>query len=321
MATTSRRLRKCRPVQPEFFVVGAPRSGTTLLRTVLNGHPDVCVPAETNFLPRLLQLRPMWWRRGRLDEALFARLACANGRLALHGIHREDVEGALRRQSVDSPPEAIHRMYELLGGGAVRIGDKSPSYALAIPRFDQFFGSQTRYLHIVRHPLAVTASLMGQPWAPRSADLAASIWHRYVTAVDLLRDDPRCLTLRLEDLVAHPADEVARVAEHLQLEPHPAMLDFTDRAHESQEGNFYPESHAGLSGPLRATRPWRSQLSAADQGRAWGIAGALAERYGYVEQSVRARRAPGLRTRMAAFRVGQQWRRARTVANLVSPRG
>jgi hypothetical protein len=45
------------------LLIGAcPRSGTTLLRSLLNNHPDLAVPAETDFLI------PVWTRRGRLGD-------------------------------------------------------------------------------------------------------------------------------------------------------------------------------------------------------------------------------------------------------------
>ena len=47
-------------VQP-FFLVGVPRSGTTLLRLMLNMHSRLSIPPESHFIPQLArQLRPGW---------------------------------------------------------------------------------------------------------------------------------------------------------------------------------------------------------------------------------------------------------------------
>src|SRR5919204_234741 len=43
---------------PAPFVIGVPRSGTTLLRLMLDAHPDLAVPPETHFLPKLIRLVP-----------------------------------------------------------------------------------------------------------------------------------------------------------------------------------------------------------------------------------------------------------------------
>ena len=54
----ARRRRRCRvverPHQPVPFIVGSPRSGTTLLRLMLDSHPRLAIPPETGFLPRAL---------------------------------------------------------------------------------------------------------------------------------------------------------------------------------------------------------------------------------------------------------------------------
>ena len=45
-----------------MFIGGCPRSGTTLLRTLLDNHPALAMPHETDFL------RPLWWRRTRWGD-------------------------------------------------------------------------------------------------------------------------------------------------------------------------------------------------------------------------------------------------------------
>src|SRR2546430_13399132 len=40
---------------PAPFVVGVPRSGTTLLRLMLDAHPELAIPPETHFLPKLIK--------------------------------------------------------------------------------------------------------------------------------------------------------------------------------------------------------------------------------------------------------------------------
>src|SRR5689334_2691863 len=43
---------------PMPIIVGVPRSGTTLLRMMIDSHPDVAIPPETGFLPALVDLNP-----------------------------------------------------------------------------------------------------------------------------------------------------------------------------------------------------------------------------------------------------------------------
>ncbi len=58
---------------PLIFIGGVPRSGTTLMRAMLDAHPDVRCGEETRVIPRILAMKQMWSRSGRekmrLDEA------------------------------------------------------------------------------------------------------------------------------------------------------------------------------------------------------------------------------------------------------------
>ncbi|MEJ2210636.1 MAG: sulfotransferase, partial [Anaerolineae bacterium] len=56
--------------QRPIFIVGVHRSGTTLLRFMLNSHPRLYIPPESDFIPRFFQRRP----QGPLDEARVAWL-------------------------------------------------------------------------------------------------------------------------------------------------------------------------------------------------------------------------------------------------------
>lgn len=58
---------------PLIFIGGVPRSGTTLMRAMLDAHPDVRCGQETRVIPRILQLRSHWLKSEkeslRLEEA------------------------------------------------------------------------------------------------------------------------------------------------------------------------------------------------------------------------------------------------------------
>ncbi|KAL0594320.1 Protein-tyrosine sulfotransferase 1 [Plecturocebus cupreus] len=58
---------------PLIFIGGVPQSGTTLMRAMLDAHPDICCGEETRVIPRILAMKQVWSRSSkekiRLDQA------------------------------------------------------------------------------------------------------------------------------------------------------------------------------------------------------------------------------------------------------------
>jgi hypothetical protein len=315
------------PYFPSFFLVGTGRSGTTLLRAMLTGHPAVEIPGETGFLPRLLRLRGMWWSERGLRPAIFLRLAFANGRLARSGLDAETVARLLAEdRPYDSYQEAITRLYASFASSETRmVGDKTPGYIGHLPLLTSAF-PDARVVQVVRHPLDVVASLRRQPWGPDGVRAAALTWRLdQERARDSgLAEGGRMQMVRLEDLVARPEEELQRVARHLGLDAHPSMLRFQAHAERIKMQNVHPDSHAGLSQPLRSTSRWEQELTHADAAAAWRVVEPLARNLGYHGPvDVPASRAgidlAKARVQLAGFHAGRSWRRVRTVRRTLWP--
>lgn len=309
------------PLHPEFFIVGTGRSGTTLARAILTGHPDVEVHGETWFLPLLLRLRPVWWGASGLRQEAFLRLAFANGRLQRAGLHRADVERVLLDRIIDTPQGAISALYEAYGGprGATVVGDKTPGYVDHARTLGEHF-PQAKFIEMVRHPLDVVCSLMDQPWGPNDPAAAAIWWDRSQRAIARSgMSADRLLIVRLEDLIDQPDDVVGSMAAHLGLDVHPDMVNFTARAGQIADQNIHPSGHVGLRGPLRRTRSWTDQLTPRQASDAWAIVAGSADALGYEGPDMPVvparRRAAG--SRLAMFRLSRSWRRLRSVRRVL----
>jgi len=311
-----------RRARPDFFIVGVARSGTTLARAILTGHPDVQVPAETGFLPKLVRARPSWWGKKGVRSELFVRLAFANGRLAAAGLEPRHLLLALAQRPPTRPVEAISVIYELAthNENAEHIGDKTPGYERHVQLLWDAF-PHARFIHLVRHPLDVVASLRHQPWGPSDPLAAGMLWLRSIRACTSATVPAESMLLvRLEDLVSNPVRTVDRMSHHLGVTPHPQMLRFPQRAEAIRQQNLHPAGHDGLSRPLRTTRAWEQELSDRDAARAWSLVASAARPLGYdgPEGASKVAESDAV-VRLARFQTAQSWRRGRTLMRLLHP--
>ncbi|WP_166805040.1 sulfotransferase family protein [Nitrosococcus wardiae] len=124
----------CRP----GFLIGVYRSGTTLLRFILDSHPNIAVPPETNFLTTLSEFWDVEWNRKGLQGV---------------GVDEEILRQRLRRFAGSMLDDYTRAK------GKRRWFDKTPSYIDSLNFIDAVFGVDTQYIMLYRHGLDVAASL------------------------------------------------------------------------------------------------------------------------------------------------------------------
>lgn len=199
---------------PPIFVIGSPRSGTTLLRLILDSHPRISCGEETHFLRDL--------------EAIVGR----NWDLvATYGLDREWWLSRIRDLYADFQAEVLGR------SGKARWAEKDPTYTLHLAFIEELFPDAV-YVHLVRDGHDVVASFRDR-WGYRSAARAARTeWARYVRAARALQrrlPDERFLELRYEELVADPETQGQRMFAFLGEDWDASVLDFDPAEHRATE--------------------------------------------------------------------------------------
>ena len=172
---------------PLFFVIGAPRSGNTLLRALLCQHPRIVMPPESYFLPKVCKLFAEY---GHLPwQTLVARLLDA---VLLPEVVRtwQFDEEALRREILGIPEPnqtlvsfiaAIYRRYALQHKPEADVwGDKTPNNTLNLPWLHAAFPN-ARFVHIIRDGRDAVASALQSDIMP-SVEVAMGVWQRCVRA-------------------------------------------------------------------------------------------------------------------------------------------
>jgi Sulfotransferase family len=219
--------------QPPFavpFICGATRSGTTLLRLMLDSHPELAIPGESHFIVPMIKAT---WRRARSADEL-ADLIVASERWG--DFHLDEAEVRARLRAVDplNCADAVREFFRLYAErhGKERWGDKTPGYVRSM-RLIQKVLPEARFIHIIRDGRDVALSLVPRSWGPSTIEEAADNWRRRIEVAR--RQQPHLrhyLEVHYEDLVTDTEAVVRQVAAFCELDFDPTMLRYHERAAE-----------------------------------------------------------------------------------------
>jgi hypothetical protein len=279
-----------------IIVLGVSRSGTTLLRSMLDRHPDVAIPTESYFIPQLHDRHGDRPDRARIIEDL-GRLV----RVQEWGVTSDDLDSRLGPAPTFA--EVIDAVYRIWSErqGASRYGDKTPLYMQHLDLLDRVFPT-ARYVHIVRDARAAGLSFVGMKrkarfnWSrPRRVEDFACQWRMEIAdarALGARVGESRYIELRYEDLVEDAEAHLRRICDVLDLQFDPVMLDHTQRVTAGTR-----DDHQLLGAPPTANvRDWRAQMTDRQVARVEAICGDVLTSSGY--ELVAG--APGAGTRLRA---------------------
>lgn len=199
----------------KFFIVGCPRSGTTMVQQALNRHSAIVVPPETKFFfsffghSRERQLRHI----KRLDEDLKINLPVPAARV------RSAADG--RRFYETMARQYVRRVKKR---GAVYFGEKTPEHTGHLSRIRQMF-PRAKILVLVRDGRDVALSLSKVPWMSSDLYVNFLVWLYYHRAVQAARAHAGSdlYFARYEDIVADPERELGGILQFLGLPYEPAV--------------------------------------------------------------------------------------------------
>jgi hypothetical protein len=270
------------------FVVGCPRSGTTLLTLMLSSHSRLAIPPETRFLLPVFRRRKSFGdlaekpNRRRLARAVVRRKGTKFRHLGLdtERVKKEVVEGA---PTLGTALAAPYRLYAADRGKA-RWGDKRPGYFRNVGVIRALF-PDAQVVHLVRDPRDCVGSLKRMSWWKHGTVGAVATW---VHAVDQARAARRRLPagsfheLRYEDLVADPRGELQRLCAFLGEDFEESMLAHQDEAArlpKRQRGRWHQETQNEVGTQRVGT--YVGVLTPAEIALVERVAGSRMRRFGY----------------------------------------
>lgn len=272
------------------FIVGCGRSGTTLLRMMLNTHPDLVIPQESHFVYQLARRRASGSWSGDLEDPREWEHFLSFLREHRYWAHWK-LSFAELRERLEELPVRTHRLvfrtiFEQLVGGrsSLRWGDKTPMHVQYLLLLEQLF-PDAQFVHVIRDGRDVAMSLMSRRWGPRHMSLAGYYW-KWLTlsgAVSgAILGPKRYRELRFEDLLTNPEAELQSLCAWLGLEYLPELLDF----HATEAASDYAKGGPvalRLKEPLDSSHTclWKSNMSPRHQRSLVKQAGAALRYFGY----------------------------------------
>lgn len=202
--------RASRLVDAPVFVLSSVRSGSTLLRVILNSHSQIRAPHEMHL---------------RTVHVHLSRDFTADAMKALE-LDKAELEHVLWDR-------ILH--HELTRSGKQVIVDKTPPNTLIWPRLHRCWPN-ARYILLLRHPGAVVQSLTSRRTDPDHEAIRAEVLS-YSEKLEEARQSLPVHVIRYEELTAEPEKVTRGICDHLGVEWEPGMLDYGDKDH----GTFRPQ--------------------------------------------------------------------------------
>jgi hypothetical protein len=272
-----------RGTPPAPFICGVNRSGTTLLRLMLDAHPEMAIPPETHFVPDLIKELP---DDPTVDRAI--AVITAQREWADFGFTEDELRARFEALPEVSARNVIRDFFTAYGErfAKTRWGDKTPKYVRSMRPIQRTI-PEARFVHVIRDGRDIALSR----WDQRSrrglegppVERIAAQWEKKIRRAQ--SDAPRLrhyVEVRYEDLIADTEPTLRRVCEFIELEFDPEMLSYHERAderlaemaHELPARGTRPQQaadhrlniHALTKEPPRADRiaRWKHKMSDAD---------------------------------------------------------
>lgn len=265
-----------------FFIVGVQRSGTTLLRLILNAHSEIAIPEEASFLKPLL--KSSWIRQtitNQKREKVISYLE-NNEQFKLWNFNREPFFKEIAQKKPTSLTEIIEAMYSSYASfeGKPRWGDKSLFFG-KIELLHEMFPNAL-FIHIVRDGRDVFDSWRKMDTNKSHPTVMALDWKTKIKFIEKATKNipaENMLVVRYEDLLSHPEIALKDICNFLNIEFEEKMLAF------HQSSNKYIGKHHSdlIFKPIddSNTNKWKKRLTAKETIMYQMLAGKILNKYKY----------------------------------------
>ena len=288
-----------------IFIVGAPRSGTTLLSAMLSSHPRIAIAPETHFIAHDYRTQST---ANLSDDRVLADVwnHFVNGRWFEHlEIDAQLVLEQFRQQRQRSFASLFAAVLDAYSKSVnkPRWGEKTPGHYLHVDTIYEWF-PDARILSMIRDPRAVCASLTQVPWGNRYVTYHAKRWLDAAAVLRRHQNDSRMFAVHYENLVHNPVDQLRGICSFLGEEFSDEMIE-RENCTMSAGGDAWRSNHlaTAISKPLTTASVdrWRSTLTPLQIGKIEFLTRADMAEFGYKPTSTNGSLPMFMHTRYEGF--------------------
>lgn len=252
-------MKSCNAGVNTFFIVGCGRSGTTLLKTILNVHQDIAVTPETFFYGSIVRGE----RNNQLDINAKIDFVFNKWWMKDFGLDKHDVEDNLDKIICKNDWDTV--FLSIMKAYANKynvkyVGEKTPAHMSRAQYFlETFVGSKV--ICIFRDPRAVYNSYKKTNVGTVSVVNVINEWKNAYNMHSQIKQYDGYISVRYEDLVESPEEVIKKIIGFIGVDFDPSLLNF----HERHGSGFSPEQahHANTLKPLfnDSVHEWKKHLN------------------------------------------------------------
>ncbi len=275
-----------------FFILGRGRSGTTLIRTILDAHPNVLVPPESPIILALWsKYRTITWTKKTLNvfyedvinEPQLKRLWDID-----FSNFKKELSEVSENASFQEVMKIVYRHYQspFPKDDIQLLGDKNPIFSLHIEKLLQVF-PKAKIIYVTRdYRDNILSQKRIHSTMVRTTAALAWHWREYIKKfIQAQKNHPnQILLISYESFSENPTPHLHRICDFIGLEFKKEMLNFHSNA-KTFSGRLSQvlDMHQNLLNPVNTSRTnlWKDNMSSKDIQIADAICGAFGKKVGY----------------------------------------
>ncbi|PZD71752.1 hypothetical protein C1752_04447 [Acaryochloris thomasi RCC1774] len=252
--------------QHPIFIVGAPRSGTTLLSALLSSHSRIACGPESHFFNKLASkeiddaIQDDNWPNKAVSLLTSTKLSgqCV---YELFGLKSDDIRVYLTNRSpslrVLLEALTVQHAHKL---DKVRWAEKTPNHLLCLPLIRSTFPGSP-IIRIIRDPRDSAMSMRKLPWASQSILANCYLWDAWFSSShEFCVRDEETLTIRYEDLILSPKTVLSKICCHIGESFEENMLDTSETARIVSSPNEFWKTQVADPLDLDRLYVWKREL-------------------------------------------------------------